>query len=156
MRPGFVVRWARSDEDLAAVESLQRGSFAEAWGRDAFSHDPRREGVGRIYLMRAPTGEPVAYCACWLIVDELHVNSLAVAASWRRQGLATDLWQAVMLDAMRDGARSATLEVRESNQAARALYERLGFRVEAVRRNYYQGPREDALILWNRSLGQPE
>jgi ribosomal-protein-alanine N-acetyltransferase len=51
------------------------------------------------------------------------------------------------------GARAATLEVRESNSAGRALYESLGFRVDAVRRGYYQNPREDALILWNRNLG---
>jgi len=46
----------------------------------------------------------------------------------------------------------ATLEVRQSNAAARALYEGLGFRIEGVRRNYYQDPREDGLILWHRTL----
>jgi ribosomal-protein-alanine N-acetyltransferase len=44
--------------------------------------------------------------------------------------------------------------VRESNEAARALYEGLGFKVEGVRRDYYQAPREDALILWHRDLGR--
>jgi ribosomal-protein-alanine N-acetyltransferase len=58
----------------------------------------------------------------------------------------------VLADAVRSGARTATLEVRESNAAARALYEGLGFRVEATRRDYYQHPREDALVLWNRQL----
>ena len=53
---------------------------------------------------------------------------------------------------MTSGAQSATLEVRRSNEAARALYEGLGFRVDGVRRDYYQHPREDALILWNRHL----
>ena len=53
---------------------------------------------------------------------------------------------------MASGRAVATLEVRRSNEAARALYEGLGFRVEGVRRDYYQHPREDALILWNRHL----
>jgi ribosomal-protein-alanine N-acetyltransferase len=58
----------------------------------------------------------------------------------------------VLETAIASGATSATLEVRASNQAARALYEGLGFKVEGVRRDYYQEPREDALILWNRDL----
>jgi ribosomal-protein-alanine N-acetyltransferase len=85
-------------------------------------------------------------------VDELHINSLAVAERWRRLGLATRLLDAVSREAQAEGATSATLEVRESNRAARALYERLGFRVEGVRRDYYQTPREDAIVLWNRDL----
>lgn len=155
MTSGFVVRLAENDEDLAAVEAMQRESFANPWGAEAFARESAKNPVGRLYVMRAASGEPVAFCACWIIVDELHVNSLAVARPWRRRGLATRLWDAVTRDAIREGARSATLEVRESNHAARALYEKMGFRVEGVRRDYYQSPREDALILWNRSLGEP-
>jgi ribosomal-protein-alanine N-acetyltransferase len=54
----------------------------------------------------------------------------------------------VLDEALRLGARRATLEVRASNGAARGLYERLGFHVAGVRRNYYTSPVEDALILW--------
>jgi ribosomal-protein-alanine N-acetyltransferase len=62
----------------------------------------------------------------------------------------------VFQEAIADGARAATLEVRRSNEAARKLYEGLGFAVEAVRRDYYQMPREDALILWHRRLAGPD
>jgi ribosomal-protein-alanine N-acetyltransferase len=112
--------------------------------------------VARLYIMRSPGGTLVAYCACWMVFDELHINSLAVDNAWRRRGLARRLLADVFRDSIAAGARSATLEVRHSNTAARALYESLGFRVEAVRRDYYQEPREDALILWNRSLARPE
>ena len=94
----------------------------------------------------------MAYCACWMIFDELHINSLAVEVDRRRQGVALALLRRVMRDAAASGARSATLEVRQSNQAARGLYEGLGFKVEAVRRDYYQEPREDALVLWHRQI----
>jgi ribosomal-protein-alanine N-acetyltransferase len=70
----------------------------------------------------------------------------------RRRGLARGLLRHVFAVAAAAGASSATLEVRESNAAARALYEGLGFTVEGVRRNYYQAPREDALVLWHRRL----
>jgi ribosomal-protein-alanine N-acetyltransferase len=75
-----------------------------------------------------------------------------VADLRRRQGLAEALLRAVMHDARGSGAQAATLEVRRSNEPALRLYEKLGFRVEAVRRDYYQSPREDALVLWHRHL----
>ena len=58
----------------------------------------------------------------------------------------------VLAKAREEGAVRATLEVRRSNESARALYERLGFQVEAIRPDYYTNPREDALILWLRDL----
>ena len=58
----------------------------------------------------------------------------------------------VLVDAARSGVRRATLEVRESNVAARRLYERLGFTVTAKRPKYYAQPEEDALILWREDL----
>jgi ribosomal-protein-alanine N-acetyltransferase len=101
-------------------------------------------------VLRTPADELIAYCACWMVFDELHINSLAVDPTWRRQGVARRLLRHVLRESAEAGARSATLEVRRSNDAARALYESLGFRVEGVRAGYYQEPREDALVLWHR------
>jgi tRNA threonylcarbamoyl adenosine modification protein YeaZ/ribosomal-protein-alanine acetyltransferase len=150
--PAFKVGLAGSPEDLSAVEALQQRSFTNAWGAESIKWELENTDVARLYVMREPGGRLLAYCACWMIFDELHINSLAVEIEWRRKGLARRLLDHVMRDAVRAGARGATLEVRQSNDAARALYEGLGFTVEAVRRDYYQDPREDALILWNRRL----
>jgi tRNA threonylcarbamoyl adenosine modification protein YeaZ/ribosomal-protein-alanine acetyltransferase len=152
--PGFVVTRAFGPDDLTAVEALQRRSFTNPWGAEAIRWELENTDVARLYVMRGPDGEVAAYCACWLIFDELHINSLAVAEPLRRRRLADTLLRQVMREAVASGARSATLEVRRSNDPALALYERLGFRVEAVRRDYYQGPREDALVLWNRRLDE--
>jgi len=138
-------------DDLKAVEALQRRTFSNPWGMDAIRWELENTDVARLFVMRR-AGHVIAYCACWLIFDELHINSLAVDEEWRRRGLAVKLLRVVIADAVRAGARSATLEVRRSNDAARGLYEGLGFRVEAVRRDYYQQPREDALLLWHRAL----
>lgn len=148
----LVVESARSAADLKAVEVLQQTAFASQWAAGSFQWELEHSRVARVFVMRAPGGEVVAYCACWLLADELHINSLAVAEGWRRQGLARRLLAQVARHARAEGATSATLEVRESNHAARALYEGLGFHVEGVRRDYYQAPREDAIILWHRSL----
>lgn len=139
-------------EDLAAVADLQRRSFANAWGAEAIQWELDNSKVARMYAARADSGELVAYCACWFVLDELHINSVAVAAGWRRRRVARRLLERVLVEAAAGGARSATLEVRESNEAARKLYEGLGFRVEGIRRAYYQDPREDGLILWHRDL----
>ena len=140
--------------DLAAVEALQRRSFTNPWGAEAIKWELENTDVARLYVMRDPDGVLTAYCACWIVFDELHINSLAVEETFRRRGLARRLLQHVLAEARRSGAKSATLEVRQSNHAARLLYEGLGFHVEGVRRDYYQDPREDALILWHRDLAQ--
>jgi ribosomal-protein-alanine N-acetyltransferase len=141
-----------SPADLADVAALQRRSFSHAWGAEAIQWELENTNVARIYVARTASDELVAYCACWIVFDELHINSLAVDESARRQGIARRLLDRVVRDAVAEGARMATLEVRQSNIAARALYEGLGFRIEGVRRNYYQDPREDGLILWHRTL----
>ena len=71
--------------------------------------------------MRTAAGMLVGYCACWMVFDELHINSLAVDAPWRRRGLARRLLREVFRDAILAGAQSATLEVRRSNTPAREL-----------------------------------
>jgi ribosomal-protein-alanine N-acetyltransferase len=151
--PAVTITRASGDEDLTEVEALQRRAFTPAWGPGALAWELAHNDVARLYLMRIG-GAIVAYCACWLIGEELHINSLAVDEAWRRRGLSRRLLEHVFTDAGRAGARTATLEVRQSNRAARSLYEGLGFRVEGVRREYYQEPREDALVLWNRRLAE--
>jgi tRNA threonylcarbamoyl adenosine modification protein YeaZ/ribosomal-protein-alanine acetyltransferase len=148
----YTIRRAVIAEDLTSVEGLQRQTFTNPWGAEAIRWELENTDVARLYVMHTPDGTLVAYCACWVVFDELHINSLAVDVSRRRQGLARELLAFVLEDAIRDGVTSATLEVRASNVAARRLYEKLGFKVEGIRRDYYQDPREDAVILWARGL----
>jgi ribosomal-protein-alanine N-acetyltransferase len=137
--------------DVAAVAALQARAFGEAWGAEALGGAPDNRDVARLFAARLD-GEIVGYCAGWHIADELHINSFAVAPEHRRRGIARALLGHVLSTAAASGATAATLEVRDSNRPGRALYEGLGFRVEGVRRGYYQHPREDALILWLRKL----
>jgi ribosomal-protein-alanine N-acetyltransferase len=149
---GLTVTRLGVGDDLAAVEQLQRQTFVNPWGADAIRWELEHTDVARLYVLREADGGLSAYCACWIVFDELHINSLAVDVGRRRQGLARRLLREVLREAVDEGARSATLEVRASNVAARRLYEQLGFKAEGVRRDYYQDPREDAIILWTRQL----
>ena len=109
-------------------------------------------GVSYCFIARDTLGQVVGFCSFWRVLDELHINNLAVTPASRGAGAGTALLQAVLRDGGRMGARRATLEVRRSNDAARRLYERLGFTVAGVRRAYYTSPVEDALVLWRENL----
>ncbi len=143
------------DADIDAIVGLEADSFTNPWSRETLVWELRNSDVTRVYLLRDDQEKVLAFCLCWLIFDELHINTLAVAPSARRTGLATFLLRQVMAEAVAGGALKATLEVRASNTAALALYTGLGFHVEATRPRYYTQPEEDALILWRESLHTP-
>jgi len=134
--------------DIDAIAALEAASFTNPWPRETLVWELRNSDVTRIYVFRDDRSAIVAFCLCWVIFDELHINTLAVAPDHRRAGVATLLLRHVLAETANEGARRATLEVRASNRAALALYERLGFRVTATRPGYYTNPDEDALILW--------
>lgn len=87
------------------------------------------------------------YCCFWTVFDEVHLMNLAVAPRWRRRGVGSRLLEEIISEGRRQGAGRICLEVRRSGAAARALYEKFGFKVTAVRRRYYERPVEDALLM---------
>ena len=131
-------------EDRSRVLALEAGSFAHPWTAETFDR-MLESPVTAVYVARAADGTIAGFCACWVIDDELHINTVAVDAAVRRQGIGRRLLEETL---RQTGARRATLEVRRSNIAALALYRSLGFDTRAVRRDYYQNPPEDGLILW--------
>jgi len=133
------------------IAALQSRTFTNPWSADSLRWEIANTDVARLYVLHVDEAL-IGFCACWVILDELHINSVAIDDCWRRQGLASRLLREVCRDARDSGATQATLEVRRSNTAALALYERLGFTSEGVRQDYYQNPREDALVLWHRNL----
>jgi ribosomal-protein-alanine N-acetyltransferase len=133
--------------DLDAVAALEADTFTNPWTRDMLERELRQSDVARVYVVRLPGYRVAAFCACWLVYDELHINTIAVDTRLRRQGLATALMTHLLAEGAAAGARRTFLEVRRSNLPAQRLYERLGFTVSAVRRNYYSQPEEDALVL---------
>ena len=141
-----------AETDIDAVVALEAASFTNPWTRESLVWELGNSDVTRVYLLRDDAGQVAAFCTCWVIFDELHINTLAVAPAARRQGLATTLLEHVLGEAVAAGATKATLEVRASNLAAINLYERLGFHVAARRPNYYTKPEEDGLILWREKL----
>ena len=131
---------------------IERASFVNPWTREMYLAELENRGVSYCLVARNNSQEVVGFCSFWRVLDELHINNLAVAPPSRGVGVGTALLRAVLSQGARLGARRATLEVRRSNDAARRLYERLGFSVAGVRRAYYTSPVEDALVLWRENL----
>jgi ribosomal-protein-alanine N-acetyltransferase len=153
--PEWSIEPVTSPAEIDAVLEIENASFTNPWTRDMYLAELRSEGVSLIFLARDKWRRPVGFCACWRVVDELHINNLAVLPEHRRHGVASALLLHVMAEGVRLGAKSATLEVRRSNEPARRLYERFGFSVVGIRRDYYTNPVEDALVLRREDLETP-
>jgi ribosomal-protein-alanine N-acetyltransferase len=136
------------DQDLDGVLAVEAESFTNPWTRDMYAWELKNRAVCHIYVVRTTDCPVAGFCAFWFVFDEIHINNVAVLPQYRGRGVGTALMQHVLVEARRLGAARATLEVRASNAQALRLYERLGFYIAATRRNYYNHPVEDALILW--------
>jgi len=126
-------KWPRSVEDGA-------GQTADsASGLSAIGHQP----------------SPIlAYGGLWLLLDEAHIATVASHPDWRGCGLGQWLMLALLEAAMGRGAATSTLEVRAGNLPARRLYEKLGYEVTGLRKNYYRDG-EDGLIMTTPPLAEP-
>ena len=146
-----------SSDEIDALLAVEQASFTNPWTRDMYLAEFENQGVSFFLLARDAAGVPgnvIGFCAFWRILDELHINNLAVVPEKRRQGVAAALLEHVLSEGARLKAPRTTLEVRRSNAAALKLYERFGFSVAGVRRGYYTHPEEDALILWREDVGR--
>jgi [ribosomal protein S18]-alanine N-acetyltransferase len=141
--------------DIAAVHRIERASFPVPWPDYAFRQELSTNRLAH-YLVVRVGNSTVAYGGMWLMVDEAHITTFAVAPDWRRRGIGGRLLLAMMSLATELGARVATLEVRLSNRPARELYQRFGFRPVGLRPRYYSDNGEDALIMTSAPLSSDE
>lgn len=137
-------------EDLDAVLAIERDSFSHPWSRQAFLYELRENRVAELWVAReagACPGEVVGYLCLWRVADEVHVTNFAVAPARRRAGVGRWLLATLLEHYRARGVRRAALEVRVANEAARRLYEQVGFRAVGVRKGYYFDTGEDALLM---------
>jgi ribosomal-protein-alanine N-acetyltransferase len=141
-----------SERDLDQIVAIEQACFSNPWTRDMYIRELQNPDVSFLYVLRVPGQGIMAFCSFWLVLDEVHINNVAVREDFRGRGAGMALLEHVLREGASRGADRATLEVRRSNATARRLYERLGFEVAATRPNYYVSPAEDALILWRGAL----
>ncbi len=142
-------------DDLPAIQSIERASFSAPWPANAYRTELETNKLAH-YLVVRVGDELAGFAGLWLMVDEAHVTTFAIAPAWRRNRLAERLLVAIFDIAIDRRATEATLEVRLSNLPARRLYEKFGFRPVGIRPRYYSDNNEDALIMTTEPLSSPE
>lgn len=137
--------------DIDAVAAIEAVSFPDPWSRRAFAALVDREEV--VFLVATREDRVVGFAVAWYAADQGELSNLAVDSADRRGGVGAQLLEAVMDRGRARGAVDLWLEVRESNVAARQLYQRQQFEEAGIRKAYYDAPREDAVIM-RRSIGR--
>lgn len=133
---------------LPIVLFIESESYPEPWTHGMFRQELTNPCS---HLWIAMQGDSlIGYAGFWLILDEAHVTRVTVAEKHRGMGYGRMITEHLLEQAGALGAVLARLEVRETNVAARGLYERLGFEVEGIRRGYYQRTNEDAVLMIKR------
>ncbi|GAC1614968.1 MAG: ribosomal protein S18-alanine N-acetyltransferase [Gemmatimonadaceae bacterium] len=141
-------------EDVVRIGEIERASFGDPWTDDSLRS---LISAPRVWFMVATIAGPphlLGYLVAWFAADEGEITNLAVDPRYRDRRIGGQLLDAALAAALKRGAVTMYLEVRESNIPAQRLYASRGFEVTARRRRYYQSPVEDALVL-RRTLAPP-
>lgn len=134
-------------EHLDRLEQLERMCFSRPWSKKMLAEELDNQCAAFLVAVEPETEKAVGYAGLLVVADEGYITNVAVDPSCRRQGVAAQLLQVFDNFAKGNHLAFLTLEVRPSHAAAIALYEGFGFREVGRRRNYYDLPKEDALIL---------
>ena len=132
---------------LRKVLRIEQQVYPRPWSLGLYVSELSR-GDDRVYIVGSVGGRLVGYGGCLLVQEDGHITTLAVDPDWQGRSVGSRLLLALCRQAISRGAQNLTLEVRMSNEEAKALYRRFGFVPAGVRRNYYAEVGEDALVMW--------
>jgi len=138
--------------DIPEVVRIDQMSFSLPWPEHSYQYEVRHNKAARCFVAEASDKRVVAMIVSWIIVDELHIATLATHEEHRREGIGSRLLVEALRDASTLGAKRVLLEVREGNGAAMAMYQKFGFQATGRRPNYYRDNGEDAILMTLESL----
>ena len=133
------------EEVLPQIQRIEQQSFSVPWTEAMLRLQLAPDS--HVFLTAETAEGVVGYVGMMYVLDEGYISNVAVRPDCRRQGVAEALLTALEARARALLLRFLTLEVRESNAPAVALYEKCGYRVAGRRKNYYEKPREDAILM---------
>lgn len=144
----FIIEWMQVT-DLDEVVALEEKTGLNRWGYDAYKREIQKNPNSIMLVARNLGLGPgvVGFFAGWTVEDEMHVNNIATHPEFRQRSIGAQLMQTAIEEGQRRGIAFVLLEVRASNEAAQALYRKLGFNFLARRRDYYRFPTEDAFVM---------
>lgn len=137
-----------NESHLGQLAKLEAECFSTPWSENAL-----REELGNEYarfFVALCDGRVAGYIGAHNVVGEVYITNVAVFSDFRRQGIGEALIKALILQAFSENAEFITLEVRKTNVGAINLYSKMGFKEVGIRKNFYENPREDALLMTYR------
>ena len=132
-------------DHVPQIAHLEAQCFSDPWSEKSVASE--LENPLSLWLVAEENGQVWGYVGSQTVLDESDMMNVAVDPRFRRQGIARALIETLIAELSKMGSRCLRLEVRVSNENARALYARMGFQQLGLRKNYYHNPKEDALIL---------
>lgn len=132
--------------DLPEVCKIEKENFSLPWSESSFFESMNKDYT--IFLIALAENEVVGYIGCYCVGGEGEITNVAVKASHRRMGIGGMLLEKLYEEGKTLDTEAFFLEVRESNEAAIGLYTRQGFAKEGIRKNFYEKPVENAVIMW--------
>lgn len=136
-------------EDVCVVARLEAETFSMPWSEKSFLEEVGSKDS--LFIVVYKEDKLVGYCGFMISWDEGDICNVAVSPEMRRKGLGEQMLLQLMVWGKEMDIEDFTLEVRKSNLGAIALYEKLGFVSEGIRKNFYEKPTEDAVIMWKRT-----
>ena len=133
-------------DHLDQVAEIEQICFSDPWSRRMLSEHLENECAATLVAL-SENGTVLGYAGLLVVLDEGYITNVAVRPEYRRQGIAGELLRVFHRFAEGNKMAFLTLEVRDSNASARALYAKHGFKEVGVRKNYYDHPKEDAIIM---------
>ena len=133
--------------DIPSVVAIDQQSFSLPWPETSYRYELQSNAASRSFVAEGEAREVVAMIVSWLILDELHIATIASSLAHRRRGIGSQILIAALKDAQAAGASRAFLEVRAGNEVAQAMYRKFGFTCTGKRVAYYRDNGEDAVLM---------
>ena len=130
---------------LDGVCAIENECFAHPWSRG--SRENALSDPNAVFCVAIENGGVIGYIGMLFVLDEGYICNVAVSQSFRKRGVGSALIQTLVTHCKKNDFAFLTLEVRESNAAARSLYEDFGFVKVGERNNYYTDPTENAVLM---------
>ena len=132
-------------EDAYELSKLDELSFSVPWSENQFEREAENEIA--TYYLATDEEKIVGYIGYWNVLNEGNITNIAVLPEYRRQKIASKLLEYAIKNAISKKLSLLTLEVRKSNEPAKNLYAKFGFKPLGIRKDYYHKPLEDAVIM---------
>lgn len=136
------------EDDIFEVHAIERASFPNPWHLTTFRGEIHNRPISSPYvIVHRLEKKIIGYVICWDIQDEIQISNIAVHPDFRRMGVGESVLRQVLSQLKKEGAKYVSLEVRPSNMAAIKLYNKLGFDILGIRKDYYRNPPEHAVVM---------